>query len=578
MNRAKIYILGLVFISSLNACYDNEETVTESETNDPPKVTISTTHAIKVTNENGQEVAEYSTIFGQQTQIYTNAGLKVFEGQKINKHGEKLTIIDNRGIEYQFLLSGHQNDINYSAVSIFTNRNVQQFTADQSFLLEKNNEIQLTTVANTFHVNGSNYTGNLTAQTFVPNLAIAYHNLAVPQIRTAKNHKGQRVFLTISNTFFVDFKASGTSGVTGDISLTGDIQGLINGKTKLWYCDIDAAIWKEINFTSNNSEVKFNYQKSGFYSIAEETPGIYVSGQLLLDGDPISNMQLKIGKETNVQYLHTSAQGHWMAFLPADSRVPVEVVADCGVIKSLSIETNNTDIQNYSIDLNDLKSQFSKVQGQVKDCNGKKVSSYILNKHGNTNDYFLGRDEAVNVWIPTCNSSEITLSTSDISGVESGNRVVWTVKEELNTGTWFACARAKNPYFNLIIDGENKMYWESSTSRNTDDRMLILLQQNGGGERPLTIYAPSDGVGTKPDNQLNILLREKSFVGKSYELYCPTSTLGCGFESFEITHFDHANDGIIRGYFKGRFWVKTFEPLTAGYKNIEGEFQVKKEF
>ena len=34
----------------------------------------------------------------------------------------------------------------------------------------------------------------------------------------------------------------------------------------------------------------------------------------------------------------------------------------------------------------------------------------------------------------------------------------------------------------------------------------------------------------------------------------------------------------VRGYYKGRFWVKTITPLEAGYKNMEGVFHIKRPF
>ena len=92
-----------------------------------------------------------------------------------------------------------------------------------------------------------------------------------------------------------------------------------------------------------------------------------------------------------------------------------------------------------------------------------------------------------------------------------------------------------------------------------------------------TIWVTGMDAGSFTDDQLNILFQDKTLSNGGYSLYCPTSSFGCGFETFEITHFGETGEWI-RGNFSGTFWVKTFDPLTAGNKRIEGEFQIYRDF
>ncbi|MBP9056550.1 MAG: hypothetical protein KBF69_09180, partial [Saprospiraceae bacterium] len=345
---------------------------------------------------------------------------------------------------------------------------------------------------------------------------------------------------------------------------------------KLWYCDMDAAVWREVTVNKETDVFHYPHTKDGFYCLAVASPGIYVSGKTLLDGKPVSNLTLKIASHN--QYIQTSAAGNWSVFLPTNATTAVEIYASCGMITKANIITQNADIQNFIIDLNNVKSAFSLLKGKVKDCLGNNAGLYILKNVNAGDGYIFGKAAAIEQWIATCDLKEIVLKASDIYGNETGNPIVWPVNPVIESGSWFACTEAKNPYINLIIDGENKMYWDLSTSKNTDGRMKIQITKPGSSEALLNLIAPADGTGIKMDNQLNILLRENEFEGKGYEIYCPTSNLGCGFERFEITHFNYQNDKIIRGYFKGKFWTKSYNPLTAGYKNVEGEFQVLKAF
>ena len=84
--------------------------------------------------------------------------------------------------------------------------------------------------------------------------------------------------------------------------------------------------------------------------------------------------------------------------------------------------------------------------------------------------------------------------------------------------------------------------------------------------------------GEYENTQLNIAFEDKTLGTRGYSLYCPTSPYGCGFTKFVITHFPATQGQWIRGYFEGEFWIKTFQPLTAGYRPVKGEFQVFRDF
>ena len=574
MNSIRLAFFSTILCFAYMACHENEESITETDVTDPPKVTISTTHTARIINEYGQEKTAFTATFNQQQWKAEKNGVMVFEAKKINKYGEKMTIKDDKGFDQAFLLSGHENDINYSVLTIFDNKKTKTFAHDNTTTLDVSPEIAL--APNTFKINNSTYIGQVQTTTFAPDINDAFQATAIPQVRVGQDANGRRVFLNISKSYFLKINTVFGENLTANINILNPKNVFTSDNLKLWYCDMDAAVWREVTVNKETDVFHYPHTKDGFYCLAVASPGIYVSGKTLLDGKPVSNLTLKIASHN--QYIHTSAAGNWSVFLPTNATTALEISASCGMITKANIVTQNTDIQNFIIDLNKAKSAFSLLKGKVKDCLGNNAGSYIL-KNANAGDgYIFGKDAAIEQWIATCDLKEIVLKASDIYGNETGNPIVWPVSPVIESGSWFACTEAKNPYINLIIDGENKMYWDMSTSKNTDGRMKIQITKPGSSEALLNLIAPADGTGIKMDNQLNILLRENEFEGKGYEIYCPTSTLGCGFERFEITHFNYQNDKIIRGYFKGKFWTKSYNPLTAGYKNVEGEFQVLKAF
>lgn len=563
-------VLGILLISS---CHTNEEEIISTEYNDPPRVTISTTQTARVINENGEALINFDATYNQQQQNDLKQAFVLFDGKLVNKYGEKLTINHASGATSTYSISGVENDINYSVLTVFENRNKVEFAHDTKMNIAINEKTTLTTQPNTHSLNGNSYNSKVNITHFSPDLNNDVHITAIPANRMGKDINGEHKYLEMYDVFFLDVTSENGQPLETKLAIKSDY--LQENGIKIWAFDYDKAIWLPVKTEDNNQS--FTYQKSGYYCMAKSKPGIYASGQLVLENTPISNIRINLYDGQSRQSVFTSTQGKWFAFLPADADISAEVKAACGPIETFNIKTQNAPIENLTTSMDNSSHLFTRIVGQVKDCNGDLNMDYILKNHTDQTTYYFAKGSSTDILLPVCESGEVSLSTSTIDGNEEGNMVTWRVEDVIQTGTWFACDRAKNPYFNLIIDGTNKMYWQTKTQQNSDGRWSIDLQDEQSNI-VLTIFVPDDGVGKKADNRLNILLREKSFEGQGYEIFCPTSTQGCGFEHFEITHFDFQNDDLIRGYFKGRFWVKTLSPLTAGYKNVEGEFQIKKEF
>lgn len=573
MKYIKINWLAALGIVLLSACHTNEEEIIRTENIDPPRVTISSTQTARVINENGEALINFDATYNQQQQNNLAQSFVVFDGKLVNKYGEKLTVNLASGTTSTYSISGVENDINYSVLTVFENRNKITLGHDITNNIAINPSTTLTTVPNAYLLNGNIYNSKVNVTHFSPYLNNDNHITSIPTNRVGKDVDGAHKYLEMYDVFYLNISSEISQPLETTLNISNEY--LQENGMKIWYFDYDKAIWLPVKTQGDN--LSFTYEKSGFYAVAKSKAGIYVSGQLTLQNQPVSNIRINLYDGQSRQSVFTSAQGKWFAFLPAETDISAEVKAACGPIATFNIKTQNASIENLKTTLDNSSHLFARVVGQVKDCNGDLNMDYILKNHTDNTTYYFAIGSSTDIYVPVCGNEEVTLSTSSMDGNEEGNMVTWRVEDSIQTGSWFACDKAKNPYFNLIIDGTNKMYWQTKTQKNSDGRWSVdLLDEQSNVV--MTIFVPDDGIGKKADNRLNILLREKSFEGQGYEIFCPTSTQGCGFEHFEITHFNFQNDDLIRGYFKGRFWVKTLSPLTAGYKNVEGEFQVKKEF
>lgn len=573
--KRKSNILFFILLMTIVSCHKNEEIITTEKVDDPPKVTISTTHVFKVINENGKSINEFSAVFANEPKDIHHDGLAVFNSKLINKYGEIVVIKDNLGNETKLLLSGVENDINYHQLTLFQTKSKITYKTTEKRKIIISNKISLTGVPNSY--NNNTYTGDVNVTFFHLDVDNEHHLSGLPAVRRGVRINGTQNFLFIKDAFYIDFKGSQSNLLHGKLTLEGYQDELRNGTLKLWYCDIDAAIWKEVNTYSENNLLNFDHKNSGYYCFADSKPGVFVSGKVSLNERPVSNLQLNFKSLKNEST--TSAAGRWITYLPVDAEVKTQLYTTCGQVQDYNFETQNIEIKDLHILINENSKLFSLVKGKVKDCSGKILNGYVLKHHIDSDrfNHYYG-PEKLAIYIPSCGLKDVKLSVSDAQGTEKSHAITWLVNDTIETGSWFACNQAQKSFFNLIIGVDNKMYFDTKSQLNADGRMILTV--NKSIDNPLLIYAPKERVGTINNSDLNIILEETDFMNNGYEIKCPNSRQGCGFEKFTITHLGTSDisDPFIRGYFSGRFWLKEFPSLKAGYKEMQGEFQVLKSF
>src|SRR5690606_16344063 len=109
-------------------------------------------------------------------------------------------------------------------------------------------------------------------------------------------------------------------------------------------------------------------------------------------------------------------------------------------------------------------------------------------------------------------------------------------------------------------------------------RLKIQLADPGNTGFDFGLWIPAFSVTELQDDMINIVLNDALFGSGGYSLYCPTSTLGCGFEKLVITHYPVSGEEWIRGYFEGTFWIGRLSPPEANNRKMRGEFQIRKSF
>jgi hypothetical protein len=262
--------------------------------------------------------------------------------------------------------------------------------------------------------------------------------------------------------------------------------------------------------------------------------------------------------------------------VPANSFIELSIQTACGDILWEDVQTKMT---SEAIPAIDVTSEVSviQLQGTARGCADEILSNHFLQIGMNDHETTLYFDSGVfSLPLVICDESMLVTSYTN-DWADHGPTIYWDTALELNLHSTYACAEAMQEYFALRINGDNKIYWTGQSQLTVSQRTHISAQDPLQPDAICNVWISGMGIGNFDDMQLNIQFEDVSLSNEGYSLYCPTSSEGCGFEDFEITHFGNTGEWI-RGYFQGTFWVKTFHPLTAGNKKIVGEFQIYRDF
>ena len=119
-------------------------------------------------------------------------------------------------------------------------------------------------------------------------------------------------------------------------------------------------------------------------------------------------------------------------------------------------------------------------------------------------------------------------------------------------------------YSYVTINGNTKIYeaFELSTTAN----QTILTSQ----DETFKLLVKGDSEGVYAGSDINLFIDDTDFGGVGYFIDCQTSTLGCGIDNLNITHYDADEEGIFRASFSGTVWI-----LEESNETVAGNFPIE---
>lgn len=570
MKRYSLFLTALIILCS---CHDDsDEVVTIIEKPDPPSILI-TTRLVSVMDPTVIEANHPEQTFAGQTASFDLLPFAQVKGSGINRDYELLRLTTQSNLPFLKVQSLVENDVNYTHLSIPAITTFSGQTSDDAtYAISPNATLHIPSNSLTY-TDGASFQGTYKVSLASMNPA---NNSAI-DIPTYTGITGSKeeVSLFFDACYYVVFTSSdGTELKTNGATYISLPATTVN---KGWVFNDEKGIWNTLGSTNETDPTKISIQGSGYYASAVEKPMTRVNGTLSINGKLTPHYPIRITYANQQRLIYSTNNGAWALQLPSSTECTAHVILPCGEEQQFLLTTTSATEMESTIQLTSDGVDNALIVGNTRDCNLNPVHNTITVLQGERESLIFSPDPDINFHIPICKNGTISITSIAMADGQSGPSITWKAADTIDIYTSFACEMARNEYLSLFVSGEKKMYWNLKSSVLPGNKLLIA-NDDSDPELEFEVFVEGLEEGVYQDNMLNILFKDMHLGIKGYSLYCPTATSGCGFTSFTITHFPQASGQWIRGHFEGTFWIKTFNPLTAGYRPVEGEFQVYRDF
>ena len=575
-----IFLFAMLTISS---CYKDETIIDQTTliSKDHPPIAISGNLVGIVNDEFGNEISDFSTKLMNETYHSYQTGYYHFQVKEANKNGTPIKITKENQ-QYEFTLKPINNEVNYFSHTIFTKPKTIEQSSTQQLSILFNNNSKLEINANSYLIANEKYDGEVNLKSFVPDLQNPIQLEALPGDHLAKDYENNEVWLDYYDAIYIDIKGTDNSDLTLEknqafVTLNSNTQEC--EKCIVWRYNDTLNIWKEHYNPSDYTNINFEITQSGFYCLA--TPEIYnlVEGKIHSDNVPFRNQAVDIyDNDKLLQRIYTTNNGKWFTHLPINREYKYKFHSNCSdkyeeIFSIAEEERNQISVPNID------KRSSTNIKGEIRDCKNELVNNHFLKIWKDNSYKCLFFNEAdVDIDIINCSEENLLLQSANEFWQEIGPKLKYNeVNRKINFLRSYSCNDIKqNGYFNLKLDDKEKLLFLNEAIFINDKTVFNIYDLNPNME--MQISFSSQEARSYEDNELNIYFKDLEIDGVNYEINCKNSTEGCGFEIFNIEVYGDKKGAWIKGNFKGKFWVKSYDPLIASYKTIEADFLIPRNF
>ncbi len=563
---------------NLFSCYDDiviNDEIKLLAKNHPP-VYISADIVGSIHDENGNNLTGLTEKINNQNYFTTNSGYYHFEVHDVNKNNTILSIFDKK-VQYEFSVKPIENEINYFCHTIISHPLEENFSSDENSVINFDKDIELDIEANSYTISNTDYTGEVMMKYFILDLTDPIHLESLPGGHLAKDNNGNDVWLDYKKAIYFDLFTNG-----GDKLNLKKNKGTLSVNNsdcddcQIWYYDPEQNVWVESGFSN------IPVLQGGFYCLANSYVYNLVTGNAFAGKKPLMNQAVDFYlNDKLIQRVYTTNTGKWFTHLPIDKDYIVKMnifSEDVFEIKFNIGEDDTTIIPGF--DIGDNVISFFKLNGEIRNCENKpETNNFLVLNQEDCKKYFYVDDSKISLNIPNNKNKILDILVADELWKNTGvSEKYYIVENNVNFSKIFSCNEiSQDGYFDISIDGNEKLF-VTTEAKWVDGRTKITVYDLKNAEMILELYFSGKNARKYNDAELNIYFDNLIIDDKKYEINCLNSNDGCGFEYFEIESYGERKNDWIKGRFKGKFWIKSYNPLSASYKTINAAFLVRRVF
>ncbi len=558
MKKINLHLILILLV--LSGCYkDVDNSVPEEVILELPEVIVTTTLSGYVSDLNGGVMSDYSLeVNGINYEV--EGSYFSIKMERLNKRGQTVYVYKNGVIVALGTFLPIENDINRVELVAFPDwqSSTLNWRQNANFSITSDVEIDL---SDTYFndLSGLAYEGVLNIQSG------QFSELNRPTVLGFDSYGALNV-LEVLDGFYLKILDENQSKLTIDDKhrlklVLNNLDPKINS---LYWLDEISGSWVEVE-KAVNSKIASAVKNGGYFVLVHSERGVFVEGKTTKNNSPIAYQRYNWqGSEMDGVCIGTTA-GRWMTVMPGTSEVSLQTKNPCGLQLNLkTITTLKDPVNDIVVVMNDYNANYQYLKVNVLDCGGNLSSqpSIHIKVTDNDNDVYSFNNGEINVWMAVCPSFRLT--AYDIETDTEGPLLNWSTDIDDDLSYLTSCGDNANGYAVLKIRDEQKLF-PAFELEETGGQSILRSADNA-----VRLSIEDAAVGSFDTDKINIYINDDSFGSKGYFIDCENAAGGCGIEDCKITHYDEEEDGWIRVSFSGSLWMRTIEPIEAGYFEVEG--------
>lgn len=560
IRKSALYILSIILFTS---CYDNVDNSVEVETKADTPILITTAITGSVVDNDDNSISGYQININElQENIESKRFLVQLE--EVNKNGQAIYIKDSSLISSFIHTPLIENDINLIKLQLFDPMNSSLISSSGLGLINISPSISLQIKAD----NLIDALGNIPTQ----DVYVDYRDLStlntISQLGiSAYNTKAQLRSTRHVGAFQLEFRGENNEIYSLDSSVKVEIDvENTNEEVSLFHFDIEEERWEEIgNLVVGKNEISIT--KSGLYTISEHKAAVYAEGDINKEGTQISYQLLSLEQ----QKLYATAEGRWISIIPSNTETSIQTLTPCeDVIANFDIPASDINLSNIDIEINEGK--YYRLQTTVYDCNGEleETTGIYLKDESGAGNIHLFSDKDLNTWVSVCNN-EFDISTYDIDTDLKGPAIPWSLDIVDDQSFLVSCNDFQDGYSYIKIRNDRRVI-APFTAVKIDASTTLHSMDN-----KIRFRFKGQMADTYMEDQVNVYLEDEGFGSNGYLINCDNNDEGCGFTTWNVTHYEAGSEKWVRVSFAGEVWMQTIDPPQAGNFAVEGVILTKAE-